>query len=515
MNKLIISTSIILIIFAAAVISYFIFQKYHPEPSISRCGDGICDDKEKINTKLCPRDCKKQQILQNKAGLMSGVKIDNLSVSAGVSPSEMSYNKELTEINFKLAKELGVDYVLIPIAYSDSGWTQKSMDYHHIIDLAKKYNVSILPAFYKLGGNDDKNYEKYANFVISFLDEFYNDKEMNYIELQNEPVQDYNGKMSAHFSGTPVDLAKSNIAAYNKVKEKYPYVNVGTAGFLASAADSNENKVMNSYYKEYFSAKPKFDFLALHFYPKKSSYIQTTKEDVVEYNFLSEAEIYKTYRQLLDDYGYANKPIFVTEGAVDMPFKNVDGPPNFDWRSDDEILILLAERFVLTLSESKEKNIIGLIVSNVKSTESSKNTGLFFFNSITGAYETTKQFNFYKNLLNFFKKYPYYSKRIMGNFDSTNYWVEEFSDAYGKKAWVAFTPFLFLAETQPIIKQGKQISAPSAIKKSVTSPQEIILDMRTIKSVKISSLSETNIMAVKDGKISFTLNKEPLFIEQE
>ena len=515
MNKLIISISIALTVLAVAVSAYFVFQKYHPEPLTSKCGDGICDGKERINAKLCPRDCKKQQILQSKAGLISGIKIDNLSVSAGIPPSEMSYNKELTETNFKLAKELGVDYVLIPIIYSDSGWAQKSMDYYHIIGLAKKYNISILPAFYKLGGNDDKNYEKYANFVISFLDEFYDEKEMNYIELQNEPIQDYDGKKSAHFSGTPADLAKSDIAAYNKVKEKYPYINVGTAGFLASAADSDENKVMNSYYKEYFSAKPKFDFLALHFYPKKSSYIQTAKGEGVEYNFLSEAEVYKTYRQLLNDYGYAGKSIFVTEGAVDMPFKNADGPPNFDWRSDDEIMILLAERFVLTLSESKERNIIGLMTSNIKSTESLKNTGLFFFDSTTEDYETTKQFNFYKNLLNFFKKYPYYSKRIAGNFNSTNYWVEEFSDANGKKAWIAFTPFLFWAETQPIIKQGKQISAPSAIKKSATSPQEIILDMETIKSFKISSLSKTDAMVVKDGKIIFTLNKEPLFIEQE
>ena len=56
MNKVIIPIIVILII-AAGIGAYFVFQK----PVPSKCGDGVCDAKEKANLDLCPRDCQGEQ----------------------------------------------------------------------------------------------------------------------------------------------------------------------------------------------------------------------------------------------------------------------------------------------------------------------------------------------------------------------------------------------------------------------------------------------------------------------
>ena len=501
MNKLIIPIIVVLII-AAGIGAYFIFQRATPE---DKCGDGICGTVEKANPNLCPQDCEEEPSISD---FISGFKIQNLKNIKGIS-----------ETTFKLAQELGLDYVLVPVGYPKEGATdlQKidwsaGLDYYYIFELANEYDVSVLPAFYKLGGKEDKDYEKYASFVITFLDKFYTQRKIDYIEFQNEPVAEYNGQTSRHFGGTPTDLAKSNTAAYNKVKEKYPLIKVGTAGFLAAPAaggsgSSDEHKVMSGYYKEYFSAKPKFDFLALHQYPRTSSYLQKTENSGTKYNFMSEYEIFEAYRKLLNDYGYSDKPILVTEGAVRMPFREANERFNWNWLDDEEVAILLTERFVLTLSNSEDENIIGSMISDV---EGSDKTALFDYDEKTGNYAKTNKFYFYKKLLEFIRKYPIHSKHIAGEVDSEYYWVEEFKDEDGKKMWMTFCPFLFWTEAE-----SPEKPAAIAVKKSITCPQEVTFEVGNVKSVKISTVSEDSTVNTVDGKVSFKLEKNPVFVEEK
>ena len=47
---------IALFIIAAGIGAYFIFQKPTPQPQIGKCGDGVCDEFEKANPNLCPKD---------------------------------------------------------------------------------------------------------------------------------------------------------------------------------------------------------------------------------------------------------------------------------------------------------------------------------------------------------------------------------------------------------------------------------------------------------------------------
>ncbi|MBI2530524.1 MAG: hypothetical protein HYW05_05285 [Candidatus Diapherotrites archaeon] len=418
------------------------------------------------------------------SGLLYGFKLENTENS-----------REISENAFKLAAELNINYVLVPIKYPERGainasardldWSE-NLDYYYIFELANKYDVSVMPAFYKLGGKNDKDAEKYAEFVVSFIDEFYGKRKIDYIEFQNEPIKDYDGKVSARFKGTPADLAKSNTAAYRKVKEKYPSIEIGTAGFMASAVNSEENIMMNNYYEEYFSAGAEFDFLALHFYPKNSGYLQTKEENETAYNFLSEYEIPETYRKLLDDFGYDKRAIFITEGDVAMPSRGAGQ----NWLEDDETAILLAERLALASGKSGESRIIGLFASGIHS-------------------QSAKKAGYYKMLLEFAREYPNYSKHIAGEINSEHYWIEEFKDENGKRMWLAFNPLLFWAEAE-----SPENLRAIATGKSIASPQEMVLDVGRISAVKISSLSATSTVEATNGMIILNLGKEPVFIEE-
>lgn len=62
MNKLIISI-IVVVIIGAGISAFLVFEKPalpEPKPPIAelgKCGDGICDDFEKLKSDLCPKDC--------------------------------------------------------------------------------------------------------------------------------------------------------------------------------------------------------------------------------------------------------------------------------------------------------------------------------------------------------------------------------------------------------------------------------------------------------------------------
>lgn len=534
-NTLKIISIVVGMILVVSIGAYFVF-KFIPEP-VEKCGDGICDEKEKQkgicfkdceektsckdlcgdricqeivcmaigcpcseSIGSCPRDCEEEKkktcsqlngTICSSSQTCSGSWLDAsdsaMCCSGGCGESEHSDDfisgfklqnteniRELNEITFSLAKELGLDYVLVPVTFPRNGdvnnidWSLR-LDYYYIFELSEKYDVSVYPSFFKLGGEDDKNPDKYAEFVISFLNEFYIDENIKHIEFQNEPTKDYDGKDSARFEGTPTDLAMSNIAAYNKVKAKYPAIQVGTPGFMAAAVNSDENIMMNEYYDEYLKAGAKFDVFNLHQYPKISSYLQTKEDLNVKYNFMSEYEILKTYRKMLNDYGFNDKPILVTEGNTAMPYE--DGSLN--WISDDEAKILLAERYVTTLSQSKDNQVIGSMISSI---ESDSSTALFQYNKETTEYSTTEKFEFYKKLLDFFEIYPLYSKHISGSINSNNVWVEEFKNSEGDNAWVAFCPFLFKAEAQ-----SDEIRKAIAYEKSINCPQDTVINGKLVK----------------------------------
>lgn len=502
-NKKIIIPIIAIAILTAGVGAYFVFQKveFTKLPIAGECKNGNCDALPASKQKPTPSSPVTVATGSKFTDFVMGIKLDNFKEV-----------REVSKMHFDLARELKLDYVLVPVTFprgssaNNPDWS-KGLDYYYITELSKQYGVKILPAFYKLGNKDDKNYEKYADFVLDFLNEFYADGNIKYIEFQNEPTKEYDGTVSPRFGGTAADLAKSHLEAYQKVKEKYPLIKVGTAGFMAAAVAADENKMMNDYYAEYFSAKPKFDMFSLHHYPKNSSYLQTKGDSYSKYNFMSEYEIFDAYRQLLDDFGYGEKPIFVSEGAVGMPFKNSDGSMvRGQWLSDENAQILLAERTILFLENGKKNNIIAAMTSNSEAAV----TGLFSADKKSGALKKTELFDFYKTLLNFLEKYPIYSERVSGAVDAEQYWISEFKNTSGKKMWIGFCPFLFWAEAE-----NSDRLAAVAVKKAITCPQAVSLDVDGVKTVKISTVSENYTVEVVGGKVNFELGESPVFVEEK
>ncbi len=402
------------------------------------------------STDCCIGICSTQNTPLATTEFLSGFKLENTNDI-----------RALSDITFKLAQELNLDYVLVSVQYpgDDLDWS-KNLDYNYISQLSGQYNVAVLPAFYKLGGRDDKDSQKYARFVTSFLKQFKDSMKIKYIEFQNEPVKDYDGTMSPRFAGTPTDLKNSDNAAYEAIKAdpSLSDIQIGTAGFIMAAINEDENTIMNDYYASYFNGL-KFDVLTIHNYPRTSSYLQrNTSTTQSKYNFLSEYNILKSYRSLLNDYGYSGKPILVTEGLISIPSTN-----GANWLDDSEVDVLLAERYVLSMSNSQSDNIIGSFISGI---ESSSNTALFSYSS-GQSYTTTSQFNFYNKLLQFNKNYPLYSQHIAGSVNSDGYWIDEFKNSAGKKAWLAFCPVTFSTVE---IMNDKGLSA-AATNKQITCPQ--------------------------------------------
>ena len=113
-------------------------------------------------------------------------------------------------------------------------------------------------------------------------------------------------------------------------------------------------------------------------------------------------------------------------------------------------------------------------------------SALFQYNQKTSEYSTTEKFEFYKELLDFFAKYPLHSKQISGSVNSEEVWVEEFQDSKSNKAWIAFCPFLFKADTQ-----SDEAGKATAYEKSIECPQDTTIN----------------------GKL-VTVGFEPMFIEE-
>ena len=445
---------------------------------------------------------------------ITGIKIENTDAI-----------QELNLRTFEIAYELEIDCILVPITYKyeNSGgnlvcrhdtindtWDWSSgLNYDSIFSLAGFFDINILPAFYKLGGADDINEAEYGNFVKSFISEFYYSGRIKYIEFQNEPVIEYNGFVSLRFKGTPTDLRLSNNAAYDSVKTSFPDIIVGTAGFIASSVSISENTVMNDYYNEYFGSGSdtlKFDVLTIHHYPRNGAYFQTSNATINsgEFNFMSEANIYQSYRDLLNSFGYNNCPIFITEGCIDLPFDDV--PPDFNWFRADISSVLLIEKYLLAC-RNQNLNIIGTFVSNIVG---AKESALFSYNETTGVVSKTNKFYTYKYMLEMMKKYPVYDNTEHGYIDSTEYIVDHFVDSLGNSLRTAFCPVnitttlqnttqMAIADTLMITPQITDINISSNVDFiNISSVSYCIINTQTLPNLVI---------------LQYSLGRYPIFIE--
>lgn len=448
-----------------------------------------------------------------------------------VAPAEASAMDKM-ETYFEICKDLGIPYLKIGILWdlvepvdgrfvwksdSSSGLTDKlpirpdrkrgkvpsgredrAFDYDYIASLSQKYNVSVILTFLRSRMPEKElNAEKYAAFVYAFVNRYKKSMNIKYIEFQNEPNSGNDGSGNGrHWTGTAEDLARVNSAAYDKIKSAYPDIMIGTAGFI-SGSKTMIDKYTTTFYEKYFKANPKFDVFMLHEYPKNMNYTQAT----IAGDLSSQFHVFESYRNLLKNYGYGDKPILVSEGYEDKPFKNYL-KPSTSWMDEEEASTLVTESYVFTLINAKKHNVIGKTISGVR-TGSNQTIGLV--DAVSG--NKRPQYYTVKNLIALFKKYPIYSRHVAGEINSDDFWIEEFTNSAGRKLWIAFNPITYTTDDELL---------PSITSKAMKYPQSVKLNVGKVAEVQILRIQNGNVdtenIKPVNGEISFNLEKSPLFI---
>ncbi|MBU4446174.1 hypothetical protein KJ656_14030, partial [bacterium] len=187
-----------------------------------------------------------------------------------------------------------------------------------------------------------------------------------------------------------------------------------------------------------------------------------------------------------------------------MPFMEEDGAIKWDYFDDEEVAILLAERFVLALS-NKHNNVIGSMISGI---ESEFNRALFDYDHYDMSYSTTNKFGFYKKILSYTREYPIHSKHIAGAVNSQDYWIEEFKNKTEQKMWLAFCPVLIDADVHVYPDHSSAI----ATNKKITYPQNVELNVGNVEEVKIDYGIKSETVKPINGIVKFVLDKTPVFV---
>jgi hypothetical protein len=415
------------------------------------------------------------------------------------------------ESYFQIAADFGVHFIKVIVGQNFyrphdplGNWkVPGGLDYDYLAGLAQKYNISIIPDFLSVDQPLDlqTNAGMFADFVFAFVDRYHHTMNIKYTEFQNEPDAENDGggsviRMPLSWRGSANDLVRGNNAAYVRIKEKYPDIMVGSAGFLTHT--DRHNKLYSAkFYEAYFQAGPKFDFFALHHYPKDHGYVQGNEKGFMPSGYY----VFGTFRKLLQRYGYGAKPIFVTEGFEDKPFER--DRRVWDWADDDEAAASWLEAYVLTLSKAGETNIMGKIITYARG-----NSQMALVDRRNN--QMRNHYYLVKHCINLFKKYPVYSKHIAGTVNSDSYWVEEFKNSSGYKMWVVFSPFLY--ETKP------DLHMPGIERKTLKDHQQVALTVGgDYGRVKITSVVNNVVKneerEVINGQIPITLGRMPVFIE--
>ena len=408
---------------------------------------------------------------------------------------------------FQLASELGMGYIKVAVVWAyvepvDDRWTWQGdatlsrsntpnarFDYDYVAELANKYNLSVVPMFLrtKQRGKDTDPAEN-AEYVHAFVSRYYEKMKIKYIEFQNEPNADNDGTGGGrHWNGTAADLARVNTAVYEKVKASYPDIMVGTAGFITGSRKMAD-MYTKSFLTAYFEAKPKFDVLMLHDYPKNMSYTQASDPNELSSQYYS----FQLYRKLLDRYGYTNQPILVTEGNEEKQF------------TDDEAATHYAAGYCLTKAQSRQCNVIGKFISN----------GVFGRKCIAlkdSRGNRTKQFTVVKNLIESLKSYPEYVGRVAGNVNSQKVWVEQFKSKAGQNAWFAFCPVLYTTA------DGLRPKDLTITSKKRQYPQDVTLEVGDVDMVKVTGIMDEKSQD-KDPdnqKVDLVVSNQPVIVVGE
>lgn len=431
---------------------------------------------------------------------------------------------ENMETYFQVARDLGMSCIKIGVLWDkvipnvngqivwkghfehpearSARFSDNNFDYDKVAQLSRQYNISIFPAFLRSRKPErELDADQYTQFVYAFVRRYKEKMDIKYVEFHNEPAEANDGVNGGRkWSGTAEQLAHVTDTAYRKIKSKYPDIVIGSAGFCTGSWREAE-QFTKPFYRHFLRAKPLFDFFALHDYPKELSRTQGTKPG----DLVSTYHTFDTYRSLLDDNGYEDKPIFITEGYDDKPMF-LGHKASWDWVDEDEASVLFLESYVHALSNEKKNKIIGKIISGIKSRPQ---TTMGLINKRDN--RIRPQYYFVKYLVNLLQKYSIYSQRLAGEINSEDYWVEEFKNDHGKRMWIVFAPLNY--ET----KESTNLQ-PAIFKKKMKYPQTFRFQSDTLTRISVSRVVNQDVVKeikpLRNRCIDLQVGKKPIFIQE-
>jgi len=166
-----------------------------------------------------------------------------------------------------LCGKRGVIYSGSDPACSQPGANPFNLD--ETVKIFKENGWSMFPMFSHAGGPrqdvaiDDAHIERYVDFVDWFVGRYKQEGEIKYIELVNAP--------SFTWKATAQQLLDLNNKTYDRIKSKFPDIQVGTPGFEYFNDSSKTNgRRQHENFRDYFLENDaKFDFWAFHGYPTR------------------------------------------------------------------------------------------------------------------------------------------------------------------------------------------------------------------------------------------------------
>ncbi|MBA4379514.1 MAG: hypothetical protein C0393_02310 [Anaerolinea sp.] len=430
-----------------------------------------------------------------------------------------------------MASNLGIKYFMVEFKWGyvepqNDQWqwnNQETIDVEHVIELAKQYNISIIPYLEphmpwgeraqdadcegipsRWGQYQAPDPDEYAEYGFEIVNKLkLNGVDVKYVEIDNENSNQNDGYQtwSCFLNVTAKDIKEYQNALYDKIKATYPEIMVssttfGFPGLSCIPKDAPgqgpdceiDKERKNGFVKAYFEEepKPKFDFLAVHEVFGGSGSPYTTWEKsanaTYEYNFGSYNNAYDMWREILDKYGYTNTPIFNLEsGAV--------------WEGKQDVELL--QRIIFARAEAEENNIIGFVVSQLTVSKKFGEVGggkaSVGITNLTEGYQLKEGYYGFYVMMSVLANYPNYEGKIMGELNSREPWVEKFSNSNGGILYVCFVPYSF----------------------GSISPETITLNIGVNKEVTITK-SDTTISTMQSdssGNISLEISEHPVFIE--
>lgn len=368
----------------------------------------------------------------------------------------------------------------------------REIDWDENVQTAKENGWSLMPMI-SMGadanedGISESDIADYVDFTEWFIDRYGKDADIRYLELVNYPGQKQN------WNGTDEQLVDLQNRVYERIKEKYPDIQVGTPGFEYWHDESGEGAAVSQI--EFFLDKKngaKFDFWAVHNYPTrtKTETYPPTKNPLR--NRYAGINGLAKIRQIMDANGWQERRIMNTEFVINQP-----GVPVKKELLEYEAAFTLQQLILEKTLKLEGKNVLAGSWPLKIRKRSEMLEGAF--GSLNGDGSVSDIVRSAAVLWSKLDGYKHVS-RLSGVFDDEDQvWVEKFRSEEGKELLVFFKPFNFEkvqakkvdGETvEKIIDLGRKPKSAKLIfsdgKEQIISPEQSII----LKAVNIPKYLE-------------------------